>query len=66
MTVLSMAARGTFALASADVAFFSPPPHRPSRPERRTNGEKGVARTLVRALRRENGNTHRNDRQKGR
>jgi len=44
-----MTALGTIALGSADVAFFSPPPHRPRRPERRTRGR--MARTLVRAFR---------------
>ena len=48
-----MTALGTLALASVDVAFFSPPPHRPGRPERRSKGGKGVARTLIRAFRRE-------------
>ena len=46
-----MTALGTLALGSADVAFFSPPPHRPGRPERRTKGGTGVARTLIRAFR---------------
>lgn len=48
-----MTALGSIALTSADVAFFSPPPHRPGRPERRSKGGKGVARTLIRAFRRE-------------
>jgi hypothetical protein len=48
-----MTALGTLALASVDVAFFSPPPHRPGRPERRTKGGTGVARSLIRAFRNE-------------
>jgi hypothetical protein len=48
-----MAALGSIALTSADVAFFSPPPHRPGRPERRSKGGTGVTRTLIRAFRRE-------------
>ncbi len=48
-----MTALGTLALTSADVAFFSPPPHRPGRPERRTNGGRRVAGSLIRAFRRE-------------
>lgn len=48
-----MSTLGTIALTSADVAFFTPPPHRPGRPERRTRGKEGIARTLVRAFRRE-------------
>lgn len=48
-----MLASGALALTFADVAFFSPPPHRPGRPERRTNGGKGGARNLIRAFRRE-------------
>lgn len=47
-----MTAIGTLALTS-DVAFFTPPPHRPGRPERRTNGGMGKARSLIRAFRRE-------------
>lgn len=48
-----MTALGTLALTSADVAFFSPPPHRPGRPERRTKGGTSVARNLIRAFRHE-------------
>ncbi|HSK93011.1 MAG TPA: hypothetical protein VLA76_03005 [Candidatus Angelobacter sp.] len=48
-----MTALGTLALASGDVGFFSPPPHRPGRPERRTKAGAGIARSLVRALRHE-------------
>lgn len=48
-----MTALGTLALASVDVAFFSPPPHRPNRPERRTRRGRRMARTLVRVLRHE-------------
>ncbi len=36
-----------------DVAFFPPPPNRPSRPDRRHEGGAGMARTLIRAFRRE-------------
>jgi hypothetical protein len=49
----AMTALGTLALASVDVAFFSPPPRRPGRPERRRKGGAGVARTLIRAFRHE-------------
>ena len=48
-----MVAAGALALALPDVAFSSPPPHRPQRPERRTRG--GAADTalkVVRAVRR--------------
>lgn len=48
-----MLAAGALALALPDVAFSSPPPHRPQRPERRTRG--GAADTalkVVRAVRR--------------
>ena len=48
-----MTALATLALASADVAFFSPPPPRPGRPERRTKRGTGRARTLIRAFRHE-------------
>lgn len=48
-----MTALGTIALASADVAFFSPPPHRPGRPARRSRGSRGVTRSFIRAFRRE-------------
>lgn len=48
-----MTALGTLALASVDVAFFSPPPHRPGRPERRSKRGPGVARSLLRAFRNE-------------
>jgi hypothetical protein len=48
-----MLALSALALTSADVAFFSPPPHRPGRPERRANGGRGGARALIRTLRRE-------------
>lgn len=49
-----MSTLGMVALTSADVAFFSPPPHRPGRPERRrTRRLEGIAQTLFRAFRRE-------------
>jgi hypothetical protein len=48
-----MTALGALALTSADVAFFSPPPHRPGRPARRTRGGRRTARTLLRAFRHE-------------
>ncbi len=48
-----MSTLGMVALTSADVAFFSPPPHRPGRPERRTRRQEGIALTLFRAFRRE-------------
>lgn len=48
-----MTAIGTIALTSADVAFFSPPPHRPGRPDRRSKGGPSPTRSLVRAFRRE-------------
>lgn len=48
-----MLAVGALALSWADVASFSPPPHRPRRPERRTKGSRGVVRVLIHALRRE-------------
>jgi hypothetical protein len=48
-----MTALGMIALVSADVAFFTPPPHRPGRPERRSKGGNGESRSLFRAFRRE-------------
>lgn len=47
-----MTAAGAFALGLSDVAFYSPPPNRPSRPERRTEREGGLT-TLIRTVRRE-------------
>jgi hypothetical protein len=46
-----MTALGTLALASGDVAFFTPPPHRPRRPDRRQKGDAGIARSLLRVVR---------------
>lgn len=43
---------GAMAMTATDVAFFSPPPNRPHRPERRTGG-RSVARALISAFRRE-------------
>ena len=48
-----MTALGAIALASVDVGFFSPPPHRPGRPERRSEMRAGVTRSLIGAFRRE-------------
>ncbi|MGH2383304.1 MAG: hypothetical protein ACRDG7_19075 [Candidatus Limnocylindria bacterium] len=47
-----MSTAGAHALSITDVAFFTPPPNRPSRPERRTGGD-GVVTTLLRTIRRE-------------
>jgi hypothetical protein len=41
------------ALAASDVAFFSLPPVRPSRPARGPEGTRGGARGLLRAIRHE-------------
>ena len=41
------------ALATTDFAFFALPPNRPSRSARRTEGEPGGARKLIRAIGRE-------------
>ncbi len=41
-----------FAIGISDVRFFSPPPSRPTRPQRRT-GEGGIVRNLLRAISRE-------------
>ena len=40
-----------FALATSDVAFFSLPPVRPSRPARRPRGGSSMGRGLMRAIR---------------
>lgn len=48
-----MLALGTMAMTVADVAFFSPPPHRPERPARSISGGAGAIRGLIRAVRRE-------------
>ena len=47
-----MTAAGALALSMTDVAFFTPPPNRPSRPERRTEGD-GVVTALLHTIRRE-------------
>jgi hypothetical protein len=47
-----MLAASALALTATDVAFFVPP-NRPQRPARRSRGGAGVARTLIRNLRRE-------------
>ena len=41
------------ALVTTDFAFFALPPNRPQRSGRRTEGETGAARNLIRAIRRE-------------
>jgi hypothetical protein len=51
-----MTALGTLAMASGEVAFFTPPPHRPRRPDRRTKRETGITRSLMRVVR--NGLAH--------
>ncbi len=48
-----MQAGGAFSLSLVDVAFFVPPPNRPGRPDRRTNGGRGTTRAFIRAFRRE-------------
>lgn len=47
-----MTTAGAFALGISDVAFSSPPPSRPSRPQRST-GRGGVVANLLRAIHRE-------------
>ena len=47
-----MSTAGAYALSITDVAFFTPPPNRPSRPGRR-NGRDGVVTALLRTIRRE-------------
>jgi hypothetical protein len=49
-----MLATATSGFMPAEVAFGSPPPLRPRRP-RRTPGDEGIARSLIRATRRELG-----------
>jgi hypothetical protein len=41
------------ALVARDFAFFALPPNRPPRSTRRTEGEAGAARKLIRAVHRE-------------
>ena len=48
-----MQAGGALSLSTVDVAFFAPPPNRPRRPDRRTNGGRGTTRAFIRALHRE-------------
>ena len=47
-----MTTAGAFALGVSEVAFFVPPPNRPSRSQRR-NGRDGIVATLLRSIRRE-------------
>jgi hypothetical protein len=47
-----MLANGALALTTMDVAFFSPPPHRPSRRNDRRDHERSIARGLVASIRR--------------
>ena len=47
-----MTTAGAFALGISDVAFSSPPPNRPSRPQRST-GRGGIIASLLRAIHRE-------------
>jgi hypothetical protein len=48
-----MMALGAMATNPADVAFFSPPPNRPDRPERRTSGRAQALRSVLDSFRRE-------------
>jgi hypothetical protein len=48
-----MQAGGALSLSTADVAFFTPPPKRRDRPDRRTTGGRGKTRAFIRAFRRE-------------
>jgi hypothetical protein len=41
------------ALVTSDFSFFAMPPKRTQRSTRRTDGEAGAARTLIRSIRRE-------------
>ena len=47
-----MTMAGASALGVSEVAFFVPPPNRPSRSQRR-NGRGGIVATLLRRIRRE-------------
>jgi hypothetical protein len=48
-----MTATAAFALATAiDVAFFTPPPHRSSRPDRSQPETAGLATTVLQTIRR--------------
>jgi hypothetical protein len=48
-----MSTAGAIAFMPADVAFGSSPPGPPWRPQRRSKGQAGRARSLIRAVRRE-------------
>lgn len=47
-----MTTAGAFALGLGEVAFFTPPPSRPTRSQRRS-GRDGIVTTLLRTIRRE-------------
>jgi hypothetical protein len=47
-----MLANGALALTTIDVAFFAPPPHRPSRRQHGSDDERGMARDLIASIRR--------------
>lgn len=57
-----MTALGTLALASGEAAFFTPPPHRPRRPDRRSKTGTAMTRSLIRAVRRGLAHARRTDR----